>query len=226
MLHKACGEFSHLNIKNYWSVAFGVISALLAASAWSHPHVLAEAKLKITISADGTVNQLEHIWRFDDLFSETVMFEFDENTDGKISADEQAEISKTILTSIGDYNYFEVVTSNGKEMKMVKPANLVTSFDNKILVITFSNAPVEKVSLTTNVTFGIYDPTFYTSIEFIEDNDIAIVGLPQSCKSKLVRPDADEALALNKSSLTDAFFNDPKGTDMSKIFATRLEVSC
>jgi len=26
--------------------------------------------------------------------------------------------------------------------------------------------------------------------------------------------------------LTDAFFNDPTGTDMSKIFATKLELSC
>ncbi|MGO6905205.1 DUF1007 domain-containing protein, partial [Rhizobium ruizarguesonis] len=26
--------------------------------------------------------------------------------------------------------------------------------------------------------------------------------------------------------LTDAFFNDPTGTNMSKLFATRLEVTC
>jgi len=33
-------------------------------------------------------------------------------------------------------------------------------------------------------------------------------------------------LSENQSSLTDAFFNDPTGTDMSKLFATRLEVTC
>jgi ABC-type uncharacterized transport system substrate-binding protein len=200
--------------------------SLLVSPAHVHPHVFAEAKLNITILPDGTVDQLSHIWRFDDLFSETVTFEFDKDTDGKISASEQAEISKTILESTGEYNYFEVVISNGKEVKMSKPANLQAAFDGKILVITFANSPVEKVSLTGKVSFGIYDPTFYTSIEFLEDKDATITSLPAACKSTVVRPDADETLAQNQTNLTDAFFNDPKGTDMSKIFATRLEVSC
>ena len=30
----------------------------------------------------------------------------------------------------------------------------------------------------------------------------------------------------NEGTLTDAFWNDPTGTDMSKLFATRLEVTC
>ena len=154
------------------------------------------------------------------------MFEFDKDADGKISADEQAEISKTIVESIGDYNYFEAVISNGKEIKMAKPANLQASFDGKILLITFANTPVEKVPFTGKVSFGIYDPTFYTAIEFLEDTDVAVDKLPAACKTVVIRPDADEALAQNQSKLTDAFFNDPQGTDMSKIFATRLEVSC
>jgi len=41
-----------------------------------------------------------------------------------------------------------------------------------------------------------------------------------------VRPDPDEIIAQNQSSLTDAFFNDPTGTDMTKLFATRLELQC
>ncbi len=200
--------------------------ALSALPARAHPHVFAEAKLNITITPDGAVDQLSHVWRFDDVFSETVMFEFDKDADGKINPAEQADISKTIVDSIGEYNYFEAVTSNGKEIKMAKPANLQATFDDKILVITFANSPVEKVPLTGKVSFGIYDPTFYTSIEFIEDKDVAVTALPSTCKTVVIRPDADEALAQNKSSLTDAFFSDPQGTDMSKIFATRLEVSC
>ncbi len=192
----------------------------------AHPHVFAEAKLQITIASDGTVDQLQHNWRFDDIFSETVRFEFDKDADGKINAEEQAEISKTIVESIGEYNYFEVIVRDGKEAKMAKPANLQATFDGTVLVITFANSPIEKIPLTGKVSFGIYDPTFYTSIEFIDDKDVAVLGLPVTCKTSVVRPDADEALAQNQSKLTDAFFNDPQGTDMSKIFATRLEVSC
>jgi ABC-type uncharacterized transport system substrate-binding protein len=197
-----------------------------ATPARVHPHVFAEAKLNITIAPDGTVDQLSHVWRFDDVFSETVMFEFDKDADGKINPSEQAEISKTIVESIGEYNYFEAVIKDDKEIKMARPANLQATFDGKILVISFANSPVEKLPLTGKVSFGIYDPTFYTSIEFLEDTDVAVAALPASCKTAVIRPDADEALAQNQSKLTDAFFSDPQGTDMSKIFATRMEVSC
>ncbi|MDB5550482.1 MAG: hypothetical protein JWL86_466, partial [Rhizobium sp.] len=35
-----------------------------------------------------------------------------------------------------------------------------------------------------------------------------------------------EVISENKSTLTDAFFNDPTGTNMAKLFATRMEVTC
>ena len=199
---------------------------LVTSPAMVHPHVFAEAKLEISIEPNGKVGKLSHIWRFDDIFSETVMFEFDKDADGKISPAEQAEISKTIVESIGEYNYFEAVADNGKEVKMAKPADLLASFDGKVLVISYSNAPVDPVLMKGTVSFGIYDPTFYTAIDFIENTDLAIKGAPPACKSKVIRPDADEALAQNQGTLTEQFFNDPQGTDMSKIFATRLELTC
>lgn len=206
--------------------AAALVSALIPAAAIAHPHVFAEAKLEITIEPNGKVGKLAHVWRFDDVFSQTVLFEFDKDADGKISPAEQAEISKTIVESIGEYNYFEAVADNGKEVKMAKPADLTASFDDTVLVITYSNAPTEPVLMKGTLSFGIYDPTFYTAIDFVEDSDLTVKGAPPSCKSKVIRPDADEALAQNQGSLTDAFFNDPQGTDMSKIFATRLELTC
>ena len=40
------------------------------------------------------------------------------------------------------------------------------------------------------------------------------------------RPQKSIGIAQNQSNLTDAFFNDPAGTDLSKIFATKLELTC
>ena len=109
---------------------------------------------------------------------------------------------------------------------MTKPADLVASFDGRTLVVSYSNAPVDQLRAAGKVSFGIYDPTFYTAIDFIEDTDLKVAGVPASCKSAVVRPNADEALAQNKGTLTEQFFNDPQGTDMSKIFATRIELTC
>ena len=199
---------------------------LVPSQARVHPHVFAEAKLNVEIDGTGTVSKLSHVWRFDEIFSETVMFEFDKDADGKVSAAEQAEVSKTIVESIGEYNYFEAVIDNGKEVKMAKPADLVAAFDGKTLVVSYSNAPVAPVRMAGKVSFGIYDPTFYTAIDFLEDTDMQVAGVPPSCKSAVIRPDAEDAIAQNKGTLTEQFFTDPQGTDMSKIFATRIELTC
>ncbi len=87
--------------------------------------------------------------------------------------------------------------------------------------------PSQPMPLKGRLTFGVYDPTMYTAMDFATDDDLHLVGTKVlACQHKVVRPDPDEVLAENKSSLTDAFFNDPMGTDMSKLFATRMEVTC
>ena len=44
--------------------------------------------------------------------------------------------------------------------------------------------------------------------------------------ARVIRPDPDEAHLAEPGTLTEAFFNDPAGTDLSKIFATKLELTC
>jgi ABC-type uncharacterized transport system substrate-binding protein len=211
---------------SFKTLTLAAAAAFLPTPALVHPHVFAEAKLNVEIDGTGTVSKLSHVWRFDEIFSETVMFEFDKDADGKISAEEQGQVSKTIVESIGEYNYFEAVIDNGKEVKMAKPTDLVAAFDGKTLVVSYSNTPETPLKASGKVSFGIYDPTFYTAIDFLDDADLKVAGAPASCKSAVVRPDADEAIAQNQGSLTEQFFTDPQGTDMSKIFATRIELTC
>ncbi|RRH96671.1 DUF1007 family protein [Mesorhizobium tamadayense] len=52
------------------------------------------------------------------------------------------------------------------------------------------------------------------------------IGLPQGCSRAVVRPDAETATAQNHKRPTEAFFTDPSGTNLGKIFATRLELTC
>ena len=202
--------------------------ALLAMTvpASVHPHVFAEARLDVVLNSDKTVKSLRHLWRFDDLFSSTVLMEFDKNSDLKLDDSELAEVSKTVFESIGEYNYFQVVTVDGKDIAMKPPANLVANFEDQQLIILFETEPKEPLKLAGKIDFGVYDPTFYTAIDFTEDTNLSVADLPPICTKTVVRPDPDEAIAQNQSKLTDAFFNDPSGTDMSKIFATRLELNC
>jgi ABC-type uncharacterized transport system substrate-binding protein len=208
------------------TAVFAMLLALSSAPVSAHPHVFAEARLDVVIDPDRTVRSLRHLWRFDDLFSSTVLVEFDTNSDLKLDDAELQEVANTVYASLAEYNYFQVVTADGKDVAMQPPPTLMANFENEQLIILFETSPKQPLKLAGKLDFGIYDPTFYTAIEFVEDSHMAVDAMPSDCKISVIRPDPDEVLAQNQSTLTDAFFNDPAGTNMSKIFATKLELTC
>jgi ABC-type uncharacterized transport system substrate-binding protein len=196
----------------------------LATPAFAHPHVFADARLEVLIDPEGTVKSLRHVWRFDEFFSSTVLVQFDKNKDLKLEKTELEAVATTVHHSLADYNYFQLVTQSGKDVAMQAPDHLVADFRDNRLLILFETHPQEKLKLAGKTDFGIYDPTFYSAIDFHTDADIVVEGLPADCAKKVIRPDPDQAIAQNQKTLTDAFFNDP--TDLSKIFATKLEITC
>ena len=204
-----------------------LVAGLLAPGvANAHPHVFAEARLALAVDNTSTVTSLRHFWRFDELFSSTVMLEFDKDSDLQLNNAEMQAVSETVYASLAEYNYFQIVTVDGKDVLMSPPSSLKAAFDKDQLTISFESKPKEPLKLSGKVDFGVYDPSFYTAIDFVKDDDIVVDGLPATCKRTVIRPSADDAIAQNQKTLTDAFFNDPTGTDMSKIFATKLELAC
>jgi len=104
-------------------------------------------------------------------------------------------------------------------MKVVKDFH----YDGKKIPLTYAYVNMS----SGHIQFGVYDPTLYTSIDFPTDKELVTEGDAfKSCTHQVVRPNPDEVIAENKTTLTDAFFNDPTGTTMSKLFATRIDVQC
>jgi ABC-type uncharacterized transport system substrate-binding protein len=204
------------------------LAALLASAvpASVHPHVFAEARLDVVVDADGTVTSLRHLWRFDDLFSSTVLVEFDKDGDLKLDDAELQEVAQTVHASLADFNYFQVVTMDGKDVAMTPPQQMMANFENNQLIMMFESKPRDPLVLKGKVDFGVYDPTFYTALDYLDDANMAVDGMPAGCRRAVIRPDPDEAIAQNQASLTEEFFTDPSGTDLSKIFATKLELTC
>ncbi|TDK39462.1 DUF1007 family protein [Rhizobium deserti] len=210
---------------------FAIMAALAAACtplpALAHPHIFAEARLEIVGGPDGNVEELQNVWRFDEVFSSSVLLDFDKNTDLKLDSAELAELGETMRTSLGDYHYFTTITLDGAVIGITKPDAIHVSLQDNQLMVIFAVKPVKPIPLKGRLTFGIYDPSMYTSIDFPTDGDLIVKGAAfAKCQHKVVRPDPDEVLSQNSASLTDAFFNDPTGTDMTKLFATRMEVTC
>lgn len=196
-------------------------------SAFAHPHVFADARLEIVANEDGTIQELHNVWRFDEVFSSSVLMDFDKNTNLKLDPEELQEVGNTVLTSLEEFDYYTTLTNNGKLVKVTKPDVINVDYKDGQLLMLFAVKPASPMQLKGKLTFGVYDPTMYASMDFPTDDNMVVVGDRFSaCKHQVVRPDPDEVLAQNEGTLTDAFWNDPTGTDMSRLFATRLEVTC
>nr|WP_272212882.1 DUF1007 family protein [Marinicella sp. W31]MDC2878806.1 DUF1007 family protein [Marinicella sp. W31] len=174
---------------------------------------------------DGNVTALQNVWRFDEFFSSSVILDYDTNLDNQLTGDELTEIGETVRQSLAEYNYYTQITANGEDVKLAMPDVIHADMVDGQLLLFFAAKPENPLPLSGHLTFGVYDPTMYTAIDFRNDSDLVIEGKAfDKCKENVLRPDADEILSENSDSLTAAFFNDP--TDMSKLFATKLDITC
>jgi ABC-type uncharacterized transport system substrate-binding protein len=109
---------------------------------------------------------------------------------------------------------------------MKAPAELIATFEDQQLTILFQSEPKEPLKLGGKLAFGVYDPTFYTAIDFSEDDYMVVQHMPSDCNRAVVRPDPDEAIAQNQDMLDQSFWDTTSSNDLSKLFATRLEINC
>ncbi len=201
--------------------------ACIPVAATAHPHIFAEARMEIVEGPNRTVQEVRNIWRFDEMFSASVVMDYDKNSDLKLDKDELAEIGGTVMESLAEYSYYTFITDNGKPVEFGKPEAVHVDYKDQQLLMFFSVKPIKPLAVKGKLSFGAWDPTMYTALDFVKDADLATEGKDlAACKHAVIRPDPDEVLAQNQNSLTDAFFTDPTGTDMTKMFATRLEVTC
>jgi len=55
-----------------------LIAALLSlapTAAFAHPHIFVEARLEVVAGKDGSVEELRNVWRFDEVFSSSVVLQ-------------------------------------------------------------------------------------------------------------------------------------------------------
>jgi ABC-type uncharacterized transport system substrate-binding protein len=208
-------------------VMAAVAGLLLPAAASAHPHVFAEARLEIDTSADGRVTELRNVWRFDEVFSSSVILDFDENADLKLDAGELANISDMVTQSLAEFDYYINITVNGKDVEISLPEAIKVDYQDGQLLMFFAVIPKKQLLLKGKIAVGVFDPTMYAALDFINDEDMMVTGSSAAhCARNVVRPDPDEVIAQNQASLTEAFFETTKSSDLSKLFATRLELDC
>jgi ABC-type uncharacterized transport system substrate-binding protein len=200
---------------------------LSTSTSQAHPHVFAEANLELLSNDVGGLEEIRHVWRFDEFFSASVLIDFDANSNLKLDPEELEEIGQVVHKSLAEFGYYTELVVDGQSVAMAPPDMIITDYVDDQLLMFFAMSPAHPLKLEGKISVGVFDPTFYASIDFLNDTDLNFTGPHENrCKKAVVRPDPDEVLTQNQGSLTDAFYDDQEDNDISKLFATRLEVTC
>lgn len=182
---------------------------------FSHPHVFLEANLEIHRDAQGRAIELRNVWRFDEVFSTSVVVDFDENGDNALDVKELEHIGATIKTNLKEFDYFTEVRADGEIVEFELPKIFLADYnDGKLTLIVAMELKEPQIMTGKNFSVSVSDPTYYVAVEIADENAIELSGGGGDCKSEIVRPDFDVLYAQNP----EVFLKDFQGSDDPEVF--------
>lgn len=199
------------------------LAMLFATPASAHPHGWIDLRSKVLLDDDGRVNGLQLYWLFDDWYTIYIAEEFAKS--GQESGEYLNSLAEENLASLKEYNYFTKVFIDGNPVKTGEVTVFETGLSDERLWLRFDvplGRPVDPKPF--DVSYKIYDPTYYIEILHDEKNAVTFSGEgADACSAKVVDANPSfEAVAL--ASALD--FTENGGDNLGEVFAQTVDISC
>lgn len=179
-------------------VALTGLSAF-AGHAAAHPHVFVTTSATVVIES-GTINAIENVWTFDEFYTAMAIEGLDANKDGKYSRDELAELAKTNVEGLKEFQYFTYPKLAGTDLKLTDPTTYHLEHKDGVLSLHF-RVPLEKPVLidAKGFNFTVADPSLFIAFELAKNDPVKLsANAPKGCKVVLAdqQPETGEAKRL------------------------------
>lgn len=187
--------------------------AVLPANA--HPHVFIEANLELFRDKNGNAAELRNVWRFDAIFSSSIVVDFDKNANNALEIEELEAIAATIKTNLKEYDYFTEVKLGGEKVELNLPKHFFADYqDGQLILIVAMELKTPKNISGKRFSVSVSDPSYYVAVEFANKASIEVTGDGGVCKSSVEVPDFDILYSQNP----EVFKKDFQGSDDPAIF--------
>lgn len=213
------------------AACLGLLAGTIAATeADAHPHVFATSKMEIVGDADGKLVAIRNIWQMDELFSTSVVLDFDKNANNVLDDAELEAVGQTVRESIAEWGFYTFVRTGGRDVKMQPPADIRTLYENGQLLMFFEMPTAEPIDLKTQpISVSNFDETFFVAFDYEDETAFTLVGMPATCTKGMTVPDEDAAAAEWMASIANLGPDEEvpdTGVDFSELLATRIDVKC
>ncbi|MCD4650424.1 MAG: DUF1007 family protein [Candidatus Cloacimonetes bacterium] len=163
-----------------YRTAISLAIFLLASIAlFTHPHCFIDNWFEIEIDAQGmkgiTVN-----WKFDEMFSESIIIDYDTNRNGIFEEDEAYTIYNEAFINLKNYNYFLDVKIDGRNFPVESTTDFKPSQEGVFLIYSFFvTLPVDLSTNMRLVTVMCYDPTYFIMVETNPQSGVTVSASPE-----------------------------------------------
>jgi ABC-type uncharacterized transport system substrate-binding protein len=176
----------------------GAMLALILISAFAHaadahPHVFIEDRVVFLFAGD-KITAIEQSWKFDEVFSDTLIQQFDASADGAFDALESKAVAKGTLPNLKKFRYFNYVWVDGKDIGVVDPINFTAAAKNKLVTFVFTvKLPKPVDPKTQKLKVEINDREFYVEVDLAKDQPILFNGNKGVTCTPKIRDDTENA---------------------------------
>ncbi len=202
-------------------VVAAVFGGLRAAVA--HPHVWIESRCDIVFNSDGLISAIRVSWEFDETYSAVAVEGLDTNADGHYDAEELQALAAENIEALEDYDYFTYMKVDGNPVAYNKVRDFGQYYKDGYLILYFTVPLKDPIDpRVKNVTYAIYDPTFYISIEPTLTGALQMLGaVPTGCGFTM-RKSVAEA---DDYQYSEAFWA-KADTGIGALFAPSFDIIC
>jgi ABC-type uncharacterized transport system substrate-binding protein len=155
----------------------GVSLLATTPSAFAHPHVWIDANAEFVFE-DNKITAVHMHWLFDDLFSMTVIDEFDQNHDTRFFGDENTAVHDNAFSALSEFSWLTHLRKNDELVSFVGATDFVAditddrrvSYDFKLMLETPLDPIKDAISLS------VYDAEYYIDVAYTQVDPILFAG--------------------------------------------------
>ncbi len=142
---------------------------------FSHPHVFIDNRIAVVFNEKG-LKGFNHEWTFDEMFSSTIIQEFDLNADGEFGEEEIKKVEEGAFSNLKEYEYFTDIKINGHQFKIQKVNSFYAEIDSGVMVYEFF-IPCEVIAglEKQEVIISVFDPTYFVQVMLATEDPFSFV---------------------------------------------------
>jgi ABC-type uncharacterized transport system substrate-binding protein len=165
-----------------------------AGPAAAHPHVFIENKVAFVFEA-GKVTALRLAWAFDEIFSDSLLVQFDADGDGMFDGLESKAVGEGTLPNLKMFHYFTYVFVDGKELDPIDPAEFTASVDDQRVVTFRMTVPLPQPvdPRAAALAAEIYDREYYVQVDLAQQDPVSLENAGDVPCGATVRDDIESA---------------------------------